>query len=219
MTNNFHLQLKLAPIGAILVTYGDGPLPKGMSGKLLRLAYRGIRKHQRALYPDSPRVNGTHIQIKVGNDGPMGSWVSATVPRVVEIFDPIGHSKTARLYAYSMPFDKFEQRWIAEHAREYVGRPYDTLQLVGIALGEQKWVPKFMRNWLGERIQLPGRKEVCSTLAHRALLAGWQQSFHSTRDRPLGDRDPHDTCPADFENHPTFKLLAEYGFYKPTPTS
>lgn len=205
----FLQHLQSAPVGSVLVTYGDGSQPSGISGRLLRLAYNGIRKHQRALYPDSPRTDGTHIQIKVSTRGGVGSWVSATVPRVIETYDPVGNSRKARLYTYGHSFSHSAQAALAHTARIHVGQKYDTLQLLGIATAEQQWIPKFMRHWLGTRLQLPGRKEVCSTLAHRALLAGWEVDSFMGIPRPLGEQDPFDTCPADFEHHPTFQLIAE----------
>jgi len=206
---NLTTHLSSCPIGSILVTYGDGTQLSGISGQLLNLAYSGIRKHQRALYPDSPKTDGTHIQIKVSHRGLMGTWVSATVPRVVEIYDPVGKSQKVRLYRYSPGFSQSARAALAHTARLHIGQKYDTLQLLGIATAEQKWIPKVLRHWLGTRLQLPGCKEVCSTLAHKALLAAWEVDGFMGIPRPLGNQDPFDTCPADFEHHETFTLITE----------
>ena len=91
----------------------------------------------------------------------------------------------------------------------------DRLQLIGIAAHEQKWIPKFLRKWLGFRLQKPGMLEVCSTLAIKALLEAWARLILddglSEAPMPLEDinRDSFDVCPADFEHSVTMKLLAE----------
>lgn len=207
---NFAQSLQSAPVGAVLISYGDGHMPTGPKGKLLQIAYNGIRKHQRALYPHSSKVDGIHVQIKVSHQGLHGTWVSAEFPTVTLEETPFESHRKYRLYAYVWEFNPPAEQKLRDYAMSMVGKPYDTLQLVGIAASEQKWIPKFMRNWLGERLQLPGRKEVCSTLAHRALLAAWEMDSRVNLPRPLGDRDPFDCCPADFENHSaTFHLLAK----------
>lgn len=202
--------LKLAPLGSILVTYGDNPdQPSGLQGWLLRRAYAGIRQHQRALFHDH-KSDGVHIQIKVGTPGFYGQWVSATIPRVVEHYNPIGTNQKYRLYHFHRPLPEAATEALVAYARFMVGQPYDTLQLVGIAASEQKWIPKFMRNWLGERLQLPGRKEVCSTLAARAyeaahIVAKWQDPDFP----PPLTVDPFDCTPAHFEHSPNFILAHE----------
>lgn len=226
----FQDRLAAAPIGAILVSYGDGAPPKGITGKLLQTAYDGIRRHQRALYPGSPRADGVHIQIKIAHGGLAGQWVSAEVPKVKEHDKPVEPGRKYRLYRYVCEFPYAAIPPLQDYARALVGRPYDLLQLVGIAAGQQKWIPKFMRRWLSTRLQLPGRKEVCSTLAHRALLAAWEaaqnlpalpngpfgangqgraQTAPQAFPRPLEGIDPFDACPADFEHSPSFHLIAE----------
>ncbi len=177
----------------------------------MKTAYDGIRAHQKALYPDGI-WDGVHVQIKVEHGGRAGWWVSATVPRVEKVDWPLVEGRKGRLYEYNWPLPQIGIDALVKYANAQIGKKYDTLQLVGIAIHQQKWVPKFMRSWLGHRMQLPGMKEVCSTLAHKAHLAAFDASqfLPGPGARPLGDRDPFDACPADFENHKrTFHLVAE----------
>lgn len=226
--SDFRTALAAAPIGAILVSYGDGPRPKGLAGLALKIAYNGIRRHQRALFKNSDKTDGVHIQIKVSappavvglqtrNGEDVGRWVSATVPTVELTSDPAPRSfaRKYRIYRYTKDLPPEAQQELVDYACSMVGKDYDTLQLIGIAAHEQKWIPKFLRKWLGFRLQKPGMLEVCSTLAIKALLEAWARLILddglSKAPMPLEDinRDSFDVCPADFEHSVTMKLLAE----------
>lgn len=215
-TNDFRTALAEAPEGAILVSYGDGPKPKGLAGLALGIAYNGIRRHQKALFPYSTKTDGVHIQIKVGYGGAVGKWVSATVPKVEETDNPapdLEHRKY-RLYRYIEDLPAAARVALIDYARSMVGKDYDWLQLVGIATHEQKWIPKFLRKWLGFRLQKPGMLEVCSTLAIKSLLEGWARMILddglSEAPMPLSDlgMDPFDIPPAAFEHSTTMRELA-----------
>lgn len=215
----FKLSLSTAPIGAILISYGDGPNPRGLAGWAVRRAYNGIRRHQRALHPESAKTEGVHVQIKVSHKGGVGSWVSAEVPRVVETYNPapgLEHRKY-RIYCYTEVWPVDARVALRDYALSMVGKTYDLLQLVGIAVHEQKWIPKFMRRWLGFRLQQPGMLEVCSTLTIKALLKAcddWSPPASAGGRKgglPLADLslDPFDVYPAAFEHSKTMLLLAE----------
>lgn len=206
--NEFESALRLAPLGSVLISYGDGDKPSGLKGWLVKLGYDGIRKHQRALWPKSNKTDGVHVQIKVSSTGLMGSWVSAEVPRVIEHFNPAPDldRRKYRLYAYKFGWLPESEDALIEYARWMVGKDYDLLQLIGIATAEQKWIPKFARHWIGTRMQLPGRKEVCSTLAARALEAA--RRLAGDLPKPV-DVDPFDCTPAHFEHSPNMTLRAE----------
>jgi len=197
-----------APIGSILLTYGT-KLPGGLKGWLLKRAYNGIIKHQRALFPESKYVDAVHVQIKVGHGGRAGLWVSAEFPRVVETDMPIQPDTKARLYQYFANLDGAAEGVLAQYARSMVNKPYDYLQLIGIAAHEQKWIPKFMRKWLGFRIQKPGMLEVCSTMAAHALRKSVRSMGMSGHYIPLWPTDPFDVTPAHYENHVSFERIAE----------
>lgn len=202
-------QLLDAPIGAVIVSYGDGPKPRGLAGLALKAAYSAIRKHQRFEHPTSKRADGVHIIVKVGHGGRAGMWVSAEYPRVIETDSPIQPDRKYRLYRYAFDLTAPAEFELAGYARSMVGKKYDTLQLLGIATSAQRFLPLFFRRWLGRRLQIPGMLEVCSTLAHRAILKAWEVLGASFAVRPLGKADPFDVYPALFENHYTYELIGE----------
>lgn len=202
-------QLRDCPVGSILLTYGDGPKPGGLAGLALKAAYSGIRKHQEYEHPRGGFNDAVHVQIKVGFGGRAGLWVSATYPRVIETDYPVEFNQKARLYQYFADLSPEAEKALSRYARSMVGKKYDTLQLLGIATAAQRFLPRFFRSWLGHRLQLPGQLEVCSTLAHRALLKAWELDNHGQFYRPLGKLDAFDCYPAAFSYHDTFELIAE----------
>ena len=183
---------------------------------LLGLAYKSIHAYQKDKYPQSERTKPIHSMVHLGDGYVLNvTWPKAKIHRL-ELSDKETYSFW--LWTGAGRITSAAQVEMRRRAEELEGHEYDTLQLAGI--GWQRVFAKILMRILpppynakiGELLThktLLGfgkARTVCSAGAHVVLLALYKflKAAGIDVERPLGDQWVEITCPADFENHPSF---------------
>ena len=194
----------------------------------LRFVYGAIRRYQRRKYPKSHRTEDIHACLVLETE-PVRLF-SFEAPKAVLKWFRIEERTKYRVCRYR-PADRGElpefQLLLREAAERLKDKRYDYGQLIDILVKQLfPWaIPKRAMIF-----DLGRWRKVCSVAVHWCFLYWWRnywrrpvlKSCRMTKEeirelpekawdypRPLGVKYIETTCPADFANHKTFKIIYE----------
>lgn len=175
----------------------------------LWIVYGQIRNYQRRDHPNSDRTDDIHSVLFLGDN----RFLSTQSPRTViwptlEVESRTKGIRVCRYLSETHTFDKDSIDFFQRTAEDVVGTPYDYGQLADILVKQlgSGFVPQEARIFDFGKDQ-----RVCSVMAHWVLVKWWKE--YGEKDglpRPLGLSWIENTSPADFCNHPTFKVVWEW---------
>ncbi|MFH1010440.1 MAG: hypothetical protein V1784_04295 [bacterium] len=175
----------------------------------MRVLYAEIRRYQKRKWKGrSPRKRGwrdVHSMLYLGD----GRFLSVTVPRSVICELEVSERAKYRICRYQSEDWNFREEELAvlkDAAQLLVGHGYDYGQLLDILL--KQLFPSFVKEKLS-LFDFGRKRKVCSVGVHFCFLAWWYKFAKEIYPRPLGKQYLEITCPADFANHETFKVIAE----------
>jgi len=161
-----------------------------------------IRWHQKRKW-DAKNYRSTHSVLYLGN----GHFFEVTAPRarfghITEFTDQSIYTvcRYRDVHINTLPDAEKDIFWNV--CKEYDGTKYDYCQLVYIGLkGILHWIPEYL-----PIIDLGRKRKVCSVVVAIAYVKWWEECQRWGGRRPLGEQHVEVASPADFENHPTFRI-------------
>jgi len=174
----------------------------------LWFTYAQIRNYQRRDHPNSSRTDDIHTTLYLGDN----RFLSTQSPRTV-IWPSLQidkRTKSVRICRYLSEIHVFNAndiKFMNRVAEDVVGTPYDYGQLADILVKQlgAGFIPQEARIFDFGKTQ-----RVCSVMAHWVLVKWWREVNKKVLPRPLGLSWVENTSPADFCNHPTFRVIHEW---------
>lgn len=171
----------------------------------LKIVYSQIRRYQKRKWGKKSRWRDIHSTLYLGD----GKLLSVTVPKSVITDLHVSERTKYRICRYQSEdwqFNGEEIEILKEAAQKLIGHGYDYGQLLDILL--KQLFPDFVKEKLSI-FDFGRKRKVCSVGVHFCFLKWWYKLGEEQQPRPLGKQYVETTCPADFANHETFKVITE----------